>query len=130
MSQLRTKTKSDLGSIPFSVELANTEEDEIVLANCFQVIDAFKTNKFCCHFKFNGGSRFKFVANQIEKWTERDFQLSFVNYATHLQSKIEGLSWYDIINKSEKWGRQKNDWLIYLLTSPTWENIRPYLFHM
>ena len=43
----------------------NTEEDEIVLAECFTAIDKFKENKFQCLFLFEGASRFKHIANQI-----------------------------------------------------------------
>lgn len=62
---MREKTRSDLGYIPFRIKLSGTEEDEVVLAECFAAIDKFKANKFQCLFLFEGVSRFKHIANQI-----------------------------------------------------------------
>ena len=62
---MREKTRSDLGHIPFRIELMGTEDDETLLANCFAAIDKFKEAKLQCFFKFEGISRFKHVANQI-----------------------------------------------------------------
>lgn len=65
LQAMREKTRSDLGHIPFHIELMGTEDDETLLANCFAAIDKFKEAKLQCFFKFEGISRFKHVANQI-----------------------------------------------------------------
>lgn len=106
---MREKTRSDLGYIPFRIELSGTEEDEIVLAECFAAIDRFKANKFQCLFLFEGASRFKHIANQITSWTQYNLTLSYVEHVTHTQSMIEGLPWYDIINYSYKWRSEQID---------------------
>ena len=118
LQSMRKKTRSDLGHIPFKIKLNGTEEDEIILAECFAAIDKFKAAKMQCLFLFDGVSRFKPIANQISAWTQYNLTLSYVEHVTHTQSMIEGLPWYDIVNYSYKWRNNQIDWLLYLLTAP------------
>lgn len=66
MEDMRQKTKSNLGCVPFKVNVGG-ENDESTLANAFLTIDKFKQHKLACLFEFVGLSSFTKPFNMIEK---------------------------------------------------------------
>lgn len=128
MLELRNKTHSNLGIVPITREVpTDYEESNIDLAEIFTITKIFKQNKLKCLIKFTGTSVLQFVYNNITKWTEYDFSLSFVEHTIHLQSMIEGLDWYEVLNNHLKWRNKDLDWLLYILIAEEWENYQDCL---
>ena len=125
LKELRLKTKSKLGFIPFKCILLNHFEDktfyEIDLLRCFRIISLFKQNNFFCNFIVNTiDTPYVFYFRCIEEWTKYYFNLSFIEYCVHDQCYSSGILWNNIINNSIRWNNKKIDFLLKLLTKESW----------
>lgn len=125
--QMREKTKSNLGFIPIRA-MIGLGENELELLRCFQIIDKFKQNKLKC-IVMNNSKDNSYLWDLIESWTRYGIELSFVEYVLHFYCLQSGVKWNNILNNSIHWRNAKIDYLLYLLTSKTWENYRPLLLH-
>lgn len=125
MEELKSKTRSDIGFVPIK---STTEMDSIEqeLLRCFQIIDKFKRNKTKCII-ISGKETNKWY-ELLERWTRYSFKLSFIEFMLHPYCESSGVLWYNILNNSIHWRNAQIDFLLYLLTSKTWENYRHLLF--
>lgn len=129
MINLRRRTKSNLGFIPFKSILLNHFTDELNLSldllRCFRITKLFKENKLQCLIVApkNSWDTINYpVFKSLELWTKRFLKLSYIEYITHNITLEDGIVWYDILNTPLKWKDYKVDNLLALLSNKLFEN--------
>lgn len=130
LKQLRERTTSDLGFMPFKAQLISHkdyEDFELDLLRTFQIVAEFKTAKMKSlivaprnrlespHWEIFSG---------LQYWTSKVPQISYVEFVTHYISKADGLTWDEVINNKLKWKNKYVNFLVRLLIDEKWVDYR------
>lgn len=129
MLQLREKTKSRLGAIPFrATTVPDYGQNDVApqVIRCLQISKLFKENKLECLFIAPPKSCREFEL--LEKWTRTSFKLSFVEFILHFRCLVSGATWSTILNNPSSWDSPDILFLVSLLVNPTYKDYQENLF--
>lgn len=129
MLQLRQKTKSKLGFIPIKALLRNhttKAEMEQDFLRCVQIINLFKINQLNCRVIVNKDKSTSWLNrfNELDKWTNKYFKLSYVEFMLHFECADLGMTWDELLNNPSKWRNDKVDFITSILGNDKWQ---PYI---
>ena len=123
--ELRSHTRSDLGAIPIKGDTGLSEELELL--RCLQIIGIFKREKLKCLIIDNTHAHQ--LCGVLETWTRYALQLSFIEYILHPYCLKSGIVWYNFLNNSIHWRSPQIEYLLFLLSAPSWSEHQHLLLH-
>lgn len=124
MLKLKKNTKSNIGRIPILTSASGNKDFDVF--RCLSTIHTFKVNKIHCIIMADKKDGFELQL--LNKWTEKDIQMSFVEYIVHFDVKQRGVLWYNILNNSMHWSNKKIDFLLHLLINYEQQNLKQLLY--